>query len=278
MLSRCFAFLISAVACSILVSGQITNQVPPAPGSPEAGSSEAITRLQSSLTMLAGKSSVTDVTLTGTAERISGSDDETGSATLKALATGEESAEFTFPSGTRREIRQGSGTRREGHWSGPDGSWHAMPEHNLKAEGVWFSPALLFRQLLADKTRAFRHLGTALVEGRPLEHIQVHDGNPRIPDKAPAHIAQLMQHLTEIDLYLDPDSSLPSKLTFNEHPDKDSSKDIPVEIRFSDYRMVDGTQVPFRLQKFINGTLLLDVRVESAALNSNLPASAFTAQ
>jgi hypothetical protein len=143
---------------------------------------------------------------------------------------------------------------------------------------VWFSPAVLFSQLLADKTRAFQHLGTALVEGQPLEHIKVRDGNPRVPDKAPAQVAQLTQHLTEIDLYLDPDTSLPLKLAFNEHPDNDASRDIPVEIRFSDYRAVNGTQVPFRLQKFINGTLLLDVRVELATLNSNLSASTFTVQ
>jgi hypothetical protein len=153
-----------------------------------------------------------------------------------------------------------------------------MPEHNLKAEGVWFSPALLFSRLLADKARAFQHLGTALVEGQPLEHIKVRDGNPTVPDKAPAQVAQLTQHLTEMDLYLDPNTSLPMKLAFNEHPDNDASRDIPVEIRFSDYRAVDGTQVPFRLQKFVNGTLLLDVRVELATLNSNLSASTFAVQ
>jgi hypothetical protein len=91
-------------------------------------------------------------------------------------------------------------------------------------------------------------------------------------------VARLTQHLTEVDLYLDPVSALPLKLTFNEHPDNDASRDIPVEIRFSDYRPVNGAQVPFRLQKFINGTLLLDIRVEQAILNSNLPASTFTVQ
>jgi hypothetical protein len=272
MLSRFAAFLISAIIFSTLLSAQAINQIP------AAGLPDATARLQSSLTMLTGKSPVTDITLTGVAERIAGSDDESGRATLKAMVTGEESTDFAFPSGTRREVRLGSGSRREGHWSGPDGVWHTMPEHNLKAEGVWFSPALLFSQLLADKTRAFQHLGTALVEGQPLEHIKVRDESPRIPDKAPSQVAQLMQHLTEIDLYLDPDTSLPLKLAFNEHPDNDASRDIPVEIRFSDYRSVNGTQVPFRLQKFINGTLLLDVRVELATLNSNLAAGAFAVQ
>ncbi|HYX52839.1 MAG TPA: hypothetical protein VE783_05265 [Candidatus Limnocylindrales bacterium] len=221
---------------------------------------------------------MTDVTLMGIAERISGSDDETGRATLKALATGEESIELMFPSGTRREVRSGAGATREGHWSAADGVWHSVQEHNLKAEGVWFSPTLLLSQALADKTKAFQHLGTSVIEGQSLEHIRAHHGSPVIPAKAPEQVARLTQHLTEVDLYLDPVSALPLKLTFNEHPDNDASRDIPVEIRFSDYRPVNGAQVPFRLQKFINGTLLLDIRVEQAILNSNLPASTFTVQ
>lgn len=273
MFARFATFPISAIVFSALLSAQVANPV-----SAGAGPSDGRTRMQSSLTILTGKLPVSDITLTGVAERISGSADEAGRATLRALATGEEGMDFTFPSGTYREVRRGSGSSREGHWSGPDGNWHTMPEHNLKAEGVWFSPVLLFNRLLVGKSTTFEHLGTSVVEGQPLEHIKVREGSPEVPAKAPAHVAQLMQHLTEIDLYLDPDSSLPLKMTFNEHPDNDASKDIPVEIRFSDYRVISGAHAPFHLQKFINGTLFLDVRVEQATLNLNLPASAFTAQ
>lgn len=273
MLPRFAGFLISAIVYSTILSAQLAGQAPAGQGSPEAAA-----KLQNSLAMVAGKLPVTDVTLTGIAERISGSDDETGRVTLKALVTGEESTDFSFPSGAYREVRLGSGSRREGHWSGPDGAWHSIPEHRLKADGAWFSPALLLSQLLADRTKAFQDFGAVVVEGQPLEHIRVHDENPRVPDKAPSQVAQLMQHLTEMDLYLDPHSSLPLRLAFNEHPDTDASRDVPVEIRFSDYRIVNGTQVPFRLQKLINGTLVLDLRVELATLNSNLPASTFALQ
>jgi hypothetical protein len=267
------ALLVGVILFFSFCSAQTTNQVMSVPSSQQASA-----RLRVALVTMAANSAVSDITLTGTAERISGSDDETGRVTMKARVTGEESADFTFPSGVRREVRLGSGSHREGHWSGPDGAWHTMAEHNLRAEGVWFSPALLLGQLVADQKKVFIHLGTVTVEGQTLEHIRVQEGSPAIPAKAPPQVIRLVQHLTEMDVYLDATSLLPLKIAFNEHPDNDASRDIPVEIRFSDYRVVNGTQVPFRFQKFTNGSLLLDVRVELATLNSNLPATAFTAQ
>jgi hypothetical protein len=48
-----------------------------------------------------------------------------------------------------------------------------------------------------------------------------------------------------------------------------------VEIDFSNYQAVNGVQVPFRVQKFLNGSLFLDVTVQSAVLNSGIPQSDF---
>jgi len=53
--------------------------------------------------------------------------------------------------------------------------------------------------------------------------------------------------------------------------------DIPVEIRFSDYRPVSGAQIPFHVEKFLNNTLLLDLQFTNAQLNSGLSASLFGA-
>ena len=65
---------------------------------------------------------------------------------------------------------------------------------------------------------------------------------------------------------------------FNTHPDNDMGLDIPVRIAFSDYRTVNGFQVPFRVQKFLNNTLTLDLQFQSATLNSGLTSAAFTVE
>jgi hypothetical protein len=75
--------------------------------------------LQHAFSVLAGSASVSDVTLTGTARRIAGSDDEMGTAVLKALATGETRMDFSFPSGQRSETRTSSNSVPAGTWTGP---------------------------------------------------------------------------------------------------------------------------------------------------------------
>jgi hypothetical protein len=243
---------------------------------PATPDTQGVLLLQHAHTVLAPTTTVRDIVLTGTVRRIAGSDDETGTATIKALATGESSAEFSFPSGQRREMRSSTDGKAAGSWSGPDGAPHAMAEHNLRVEGAWVSPVLLLRKVSTSPDKVIHYMGRETLENQTLHHIRVADRNPAVPDKAPPQIAQLVQHLTEMDLYLDSTTSLPAKITFNEHPDNDASRDIPVEIRFSDYRVANGVQIPFHVQKFFNRSLVLDLQVDSAALNSGLPASTFS--
>jgi len=78
-----------------------------------------------------------------------------------------------------------------------------------------------------------------------------------------------------MDLYLDSTTLLPASLTFQVHPDNNMSVDIFVEVLFSDYRAISGVQVPFRVQKYLNNGLALDLQLETATINSGLSASLF---
>src|SRR5882762_6929446 len=75
--------------------------------------------LQHAFGVLAGAAPLADVTLSGTARRIAGSDDETGTAVLKALATGEARMDLSFPSGLHSEVRTNSNFVPAGTWTGP---------------------------------------------------------------------------------------------------------------------------------------------------------------
>src|SRR5258707_682765 len=87
---------------------------------PASSSPQALALLQKSLAALTGGQSITDVTLSGTARRIAGSDDESGSATLKALASGAGRMDLSLSSGQRSEVENFSATPPAGSWSGPD--------------------------------------------------------------------------------------------------------------------------------------------------------------
>jgi len=259
-----FAAVIGVFVCcflSISLSGQQTASPP------------ALLYLQQSLSQLVCNTSISDVTLTGTVRRIAGSDDESGSATLKALSTGAARTELSLSSGTLSEIYNSSTSGPAGKWSGPDGTLHTIPFHNLLSESAWFFPAFAISRRLST-SYVVTDLGPETRNGRQVEHISVSQNSPAEYPAGPPSF----QHLTQLDFYLDSVTFLPDSIAFNIHADNNALLDIPVEIDFSDYHSVSGAQVPFHIQKFLNNSLLIDFQVENAAINSGLSASAFAIQ
>ena len=88
----------------------------------------------------------------------------------------------------------------------------------------------------------------------------------------------IASHLSKIDFFLDPTTSLPVAIAFDIHPDGDAGLDIPVRVEFSDYRSVSGTQIPFHIQRFINNRLALDLQFENAVINSGLSPTSIAIQ
>jgi hypothetical protein len=86
------------------------------------------------------------------------------------------------------------------------------------------------------------------------------------------------QRLSTSDFYLDAASFLPVALSFNAHPDDDANTDISLEIDVSNYRPVNGVQIPFHIEKLIFGGLALDLVVTNASLNSGVSDDPFEIQ
>jgi len=237
-----------------------------------ASSPQAVALLQQSLTALTGGHPITDVTLSGTAQRIAGSDNESGTAILQGIAAGASSVNLTLPSGTRTEIENCSTTPPAGVWSGPDGVSHPIAFQNLLTGPSWFFPAFTIAQGLSVSGYVAAYIGAETHNGQAVQHVSLSQ-----PSLFPSpQGAASSSHLTQVDLFLDSATSLPDAITFSIHPDSNFLADIPVEIDFSNYTLVNGVPVPFRVQKFLNNTLFLDIQVSSAVLNSGLSPTIFT--
>ena len=115
-----FAAVIGVFVCSISLSGQQTASPP------------TLLYLQRSLSQLQGNASISDVTLTGSVRRIAGSDDESGSATLKSVSSGVARADLSLSSGTVSETYDSSPKGPAGTWSGPDGHSHSIPQSSRR--------------------------------------------------------------------------------------------------------------------------------------------------
>lgn len=219
-----------------------------------------------------GASQVNDVTLTGSVTRVVGPDEETGTFTLKALGLAQSRMDLTIPSGTLSEVRTNANGSPQGFWS-LNGVARPIANHNCSTDAVWFFPQLsvLGSQSL-NPNSLITYIGQETRGGRSVQHLHYYVQGPA------SNPTDLGQHLSVEDIYLDSSSLLLVALAFNAHPDNNAAVDIPVELDFFDYRAVSGVNVPFRIQKIFNGSLLLDLTVQSAVLNSGLTNSAFTAQ
>ena len=256
-----FLFISALLAASFSTSP--TQQVTPA-------APQGLALLQKSLTALDSAISLKDVTLSGSARRIAGSDDESGTATFKALTGTGSRLDLTLSSGTRSEIRNSFGGNLSGSWSGPDGVAHQMAYHNLLTDAGLF-PALTFAAFASSSTAVITYVGAETRNGQAVQHLSASQPPP-FPDP---HGALPISHLSQVDFFLDSTTFLPVALTFNIHPDDNALLDIPIEIRFSDYRAINGAQIPFHIEKFLNNGLILDLQFQTATLNSGLSATAF---
>lgn len=221
-----------------------------------------------SLRALAGLTPLADITLQASVTYTAGSDQEMGAATLVALGNKESLVTLNLASGTRQEIRNGNA----GVWTGPDGNPHAMAIHNCWVDAAWFFPALTLSALASDPTLMPVGAWQEVHNGEAVYHLSF----LRIISGQTPDVVSLVQRLSAMDVYLDAATLLPVAFDFNTHADNNANLSLPVEIRFGQYQAVNGVQVPTRVQKYLQNSLVLDLTVTRAAVNSGVPAAAFT--
>ncbi|MGH9375611.1 MAG: hypothetical protein ACRD1J_05540 [Terriglobia bacterium] len=262
---RTFAVILFALFACTLAFGQASPSPPTTSGLVQEPAAVAL--VNQAVASAAGAVPVHDITLEGTATYTSGSDIETGTATLEATSRDESLISINLSDGSREWIRQGPA----GVWIGPDGQAHAMAIHNCWMDAAWFFPALSLEAASGNPAVGLSSAGPGTWQGASVERLQW----STVPPGQPAKVASAIQSLAATEISLDASSLLPVAIDFNLHPDEDAGRNLPVEIRFSDYRIVSGVRMPFHIQKYLQGGLLLDITVTSAAINTGLPDSVF---
>jgi hypothetical protein len=208
--------------------------------------------------------------LTGNVTSIAGSDYETGSAVLLAKGNSESRINLSLSSGNKSDIRNSATASPQGAWVDTNGVSHAYAGQNCLTDAVWFFPG--FSSLAAFSSNpnvVLSYIGQESLNGMTVQHIRSHvfaAGQP------------LLQRLSAMDFYLDSVSLLPMAIAFDVHSDTDAGTNIPVVVNFANYQVVNGIEVPFHVQRMLNGVVVLDVIVTSAAFNTGLPDSSFSLQ
>ncbi len=251
-------------ACLIQSSGLVEAQTPAISSDPQA-----VLLVNEANGALTGGTQISDIALNASATWIAGSTNTTGNATLKAKGATDARVDISGPT-VRTELRNDSNGMPDGEWMGADGVPHHMSQHNCRTPGAWFSPVLILAWVNQGDA-VLTYIGSEMRDGIPMDHIRAFR---RIAGQSPEATA-MIQRLTTVDLLLASASHLPAGLLFNTHADNDVGRDIPIEIRFSDYRSINGVLVPFRIQRLLQNRLNLDLIVTTASPNAGLSDSDF---
>ena len=264
---RSFAFALVVLPCIFALPASA--QQPP---TAVAQNPTAVTLAARSVALLSGGVQISDITLTGTATRIAGSDTGSGTVTLKALGISDSRMDLSLSDGARSEIRTSSSGAPQGQWLAPSGSYNSIATHNCLTDAAWFFPALTVLSQTSNPNLSITYIGQQTKNGISVQHLQFAlSSGTQVPG-----LGDPLLTLSFTDVYLDSSSLLPVAFSFNTHPDNNSLVNIPVEVDFSNYQSVNGVQVPFHIQRFLNGSLFLDMTIQTATANSGLTVSAFS--
>lgn len=245
------------VACLAIAIGVSAQTV-------QTSDAQAVLLAQQAFAALTRGTAVNDVTLNATVISILGSDNETGTGTFSAKGMNESRIDLNLNGGTRSDVRNTSNGIPAGAWAKDSGAVTPYATHNCWVDAAWFFPALSSLTQTAHPNFIFKYVGLEQHRGVSVQHIRVlRTGVPVV---------------TNTDFYLDAGTLLPSAIGFNLHADNDLNTNVPNEIRFANYQLVNGIEIPFHFQQISNGSVILDATVTSATVNSGLVDSSFLLQ
>lgn len=221
-------------------------------------------------TAFSGLLTVHKVQLSGEATYFAGGLKDSGTASLTAADDGSSQMQLVLSdTGRITEAQTGTGSSARCQWSGGDGVSHSVDVANCWRPALWFLPALSLQPSLLSKSteQTFADLGQTTVGSgtavyRGLQGQIVPSGaslsKPTVTDRIKR---------STVNLGLDPKSYLPAVLAYSVHPNNGAPISIAIEVHYSDYRTVAGAQIPFHIERYVNGSLQLDIIVSSATID-----------
>ena len=256
-----FPLLLLAV-CSIGVSTPLLAKNQP------ASDPQALAYAAQSIAAMTGSVAITDVTLTGI---VTWYGTDSGTVTLQALGTGESRMDLALPEGTRTEIRDAQTGVAIGKWINPNSASGHFASQNCWTDAVWFFPVL--GSLAPAQNAVLSYVGAETRSGGSVQHLRSYLYQPVLTPTAVPTVGP--QQLSTMDFYLDATTLLPVAIVYNEHPDKSWTANLPVEVEFANYQNIGGVTVPTHIQRYQQGSLVVDVTVSGATFNTGLSLSIF---
>jgi hypothetical protein len=203
----------------------------------------------------------------------------TGTISLKAHSQGSSEVDMRWPDGHNvMEVRNGEGINPWRTWTAEDGGAKKSSLKDTRLpHPAWFFPSFILLSGLGSPDYWFSDLGAQTWEGKNVEHIAIWQ---RLPVAIAATANAARQQQIQTDVYLDSATLLPVSMIFNVRidptlpneifvPTTTTSGNATVQVDYSDYRTVEGAQVPFQI-RISNGSVpMLNIQVSSVTVNGD---------
>ena len=226
--------------------------------------------LLNSLALISGTSQpIVDVTMNGTIARSAGDSSDTVVATLTGKGTGASRIDSPLSAVVHSETSARINGLPICEWTDAKGASHLSPSSNC-AVAVWFFPQLSPLASVQDSTTQVLFVGHEKRGTEPVDHYTIIQNFSATSSKAAIQ--------SQVEVYLDSATQIPVALAFQTHPDNDLKTNLAMEVRFSDYRSVNGVLVPFRVTKALNGATVFDFTATDVTFNSGVSDSQFALQ
>jgi hypothetical protein len=276
-------FLCALIPASL--GAQQSTSTTPAQAGPQTPQAASI--LQQAITAQTGGAPVTDVTMTGTITTTAGANTESGTITLIATAAGRtEATVSTSAGGARTEIRDISSGWPTLTIIGTDGVAHTVTTQSaLAPHPASFYLPFVLGSGLSSPIYASSYVGLETWNGVPVQHVSVW----MIPGGSWSASAQLLQQITQHDIYLDPSTLLPVAITFAVHPYDPTNPNRPLfpyrgktldsveQVQFSQYQQVQGRSVALHVHTTMQAgqlNIVSDVQLSSVSFNTGATVAA----
>lgn len=190
-----------------------------------------------------------------------------GSVVVRGRGTDQFRLDASLPDGTRSwAVSGGEGTIKE-----MDGSKNTIHRYNALNCGALVNPLGRVAAMASEPGVQASYVGLEQVEGRPAHHVRLQPTLKTADDPAGDAV-----RLGRLDAFVDSTTFLVIKIQDVIHAEDKVKDTYSRELTFSDYRMVNGTLMPFAISERFGGQHTWSMQLDSISSNSVLTDADFT--